>query len=76
MIPESRFPTVQPNAIIDPKPINNPPIKEFLTSWTLGIWILKFSEKTAAAKEPNTKPKINRPLFVQKTFLTTVIQPL
>ena len=32
MIPESKFPTVQPNAIIDPKPINNPPIKEFLTS--------------------------------------------
>jgi hypothetical protein len=37
IIPDNKLPTVQPKAIIEPNPINNPPTKEFLISLVFGI---------------------------------------
>ena len=75
-MPDNKVPTVQPSAIIEPNPINIPPTNDLTLSLILGICILKSPEKIARAKEPSTKPKINKPLLDQNVSFTIVKHPL
>ena len=61
---ESRTPTVQPSAVIDPQPIKTPPNRAVELFLIVGISNLNLLADNAPAKDASTKPMMSYPLLL------------